>query len=63
MNNDDEYYHSPVCEWRSDDDGVWHSSCGIAWTLEADGPEENGMNFCPRCGRPLVQKDDSNDEA
>lgn len=28
-------------------------NCGYIITLEADGPFENGMDFCPGCGREI----------
>jgi len=42
-----------VCRWVDQDD-YWQTDCGELWTLIADGPTENGMNYCPKCGRPLV---------
>lgn len=29
------------------------SSCGVEWYFEADGPVENGSNYCPRCGAKM----------
>jgi hypothetical protein len=44
-----------LMEFGGDDWGVWEcSKCGIAWNLEADGPAENHMNFCPHCGRRIT---------
>lgn len=42
-----------ACRWVDQDD-YWQTDCGELWTLIADGPTENGMNYCPKCGRPLV---------
>lgn len=42
------------CEWSEDDDGIWNSACGLAWVIEAGSPEENEMNYCPKCGKRLV---------
>jgi hypothetical protein len=44
------------CLWKWDVDGFWRGSCGIPWWMETGTPEENGMNFCPRCGKRLEQK-------
>lgn len=29
------------------------AKCGYLSNFEADGPFENGWNFCPHCGRPI----------
>ncbi len=46
-----------LCGWALDDleSNVWKSSCGEEWQLETDDPKGNGMNFCPYCGRVIVQ--------
>lgn len=41
------------CTWEEDADGVWHGTCGISWVLDSDDPSGNGMNYCPKCGKPL----------
>ena len=42
------------CEWKADEDGLWQcSECDIAWTFTDGGPEENELNYCPKCGRRL----------
>jgi regulator of replication initiation timing len=43
-----------ICEWTYDSDGYWEGTCGIAWALESEGPTENDMHFCPKCGKRLV---------
>lgn len=30
--------------------------CGLAWTLNYGTPEENNMNFCPKCGADMKGK-------
>lgn len=46
-----------TCKWRNMDDNelasVWYGDCGIDWMLDSDGPAENGMIYCPQCGRVL----------
>ncbi len=42
-----------VCRWSMDEDGTWTGGCGIVWQFEHAGPVENGVRFCPRCGRLL----------
>ena len=51
-----------VCEWSCEwskaaswDDDTWESDCGAKWYLEAGGPKENSMNYCPQCGGKLVE--------
>ena len=43
------------CQWAScavEDDyhDAWEGSCGATWTFFEDGPIENDMHFCPKCG-------------
>lgn len=45
-----------VCYWQWDVDGFWRGSCGIPWWMETGTPKENGMNYCPKCGRCLKQR-------
>jgi hypothetical protein len=39
------------CLWVEDADGLWETQCKAVWEFMADGPEENGVKFCPCCGR------------
>lgn len=49
---------SATCAWRENDDGIWNTSCGLAWCFECGGmPAEHGMQYCPRCGRSVVVND------
>lgn len=43
--------------WSEDENcEMWEcSECKTAWTFPADGPEENGMKYCPVCGRRIVE--------
>lgn len=44
-----------TCEWKSDDsDHSWEGQCGTKWQFFDDGPTENGMKFCPGCGKPVL---------
>ena len=41
------------CVWSlvDEDHDDWHPSCGGApWVFNEDGPVENGVRFCVRCG-------------
>ena len=45
-----------MCSWDVDVLGGWEGDCGIRWSCEFETPADNGMNFCPRCGKRLEQK-------
>jgi hypothetical protein len=45
-----------ACGWAEDSDGsAWETSCRKLFILNDGGPAENGMNFCPFCGKALVE--------
>lgn len=44
-----------TCEWKYDPDGFWAGACGATWMLEEGTPHENDMNFCPKCGKLLIE--------
>lgn len=48
------------CEWRGDCDyWAWETKCGSTFTFESGGPKENGIAFCPGCGRKVkIQTND-----
>jgi len=47
---------SDKCEWKDDDRNDWWTSCGKGWCFtNGDSPVDNGMNYCPFCGKPLVE--------
>lgn len=45
------------CTWilADEDSNVWDTSCGGAFIMEVDTPEDNEMHYCPYCGKHLVQ--------
>mgnify|MGYP001562618544 CR=1 FL=1 len=44
------------CGWSEDSaDGFWVGACGITWQFEDGRPKENGMKFCPKCGRKVKE--------
>lgn len=50
----------PQCVWTVGDEVYgepWETSCGNAFTLENDGPKENGMKFCCYCGKVLIEQE------
>ena len=44
------------CHWTYDaDEESWNGTCGIKWYIPHEStPEENDMNYCPKCGGKLV---------
>ena len=47
------------CSWHLEDYnyGQWESDCGLVWYMSNDNmPRENQMNFCPKCGKALVEE-------
>lgn len=41
------------CTWTEDENGNWLTECGRLWALIEGSPAENGMEWCPMCGRKL----------
>lgn len=44
---------APTCKWTEDENGAWDTGCGKMFEFTVGGPEENGFQFCPYCGRPV----------
>ena len=43
------------CTWHCEEDiNNWHSDCGYQFQFTEDGPEENGVKFCPKCGKSVA---------
>ena len=43
-----------TCKWVQDEyNSSWNGSCGIKWNFTNDGPTENKVNYCPRCGKKV----------
>ena len=56
---------SEVCFWTPDagyDYIAYDSQCGKSWVLEDGGPKENDMQYCPFCGKLLVQVESDQSE-
>ena len=48
------------CYWALDSDGfAWETSCGGLFVINDGTPRENDMEFCPYCGKRLVEKNES----
>jgi len=46
-----------VCRWAlTNGEEPWEGDCGIEWTCPDGTPRDNGMRYCPRCGRRLKQQ-------
>lgn len=46
-----------TCNYTLEDDdaNTWEcNKCGVEWALEAGTPEDNEMNYCPKCGREII---------
>lgn len=42
--------------WECHYGGDYTSDCGLEWNMSnKDSPSENEMNFCPKCGKKLVE--------
>lgn len=41
------------CIWSTDSDGIWLGDCGVTWQFFDDGPNENGLKYCPSCGKKV----------
>jgi len=56
-----------ACTWTYDeDDDKWDTACGDAFCFESATPKEHHYNFCPRCGKPMLELipiPENNDEA
>ncbi len=51
------------CEWKYDEEHEkYDTSCGSAWSFIDEGIEENGVKFCHRCGKPVVEEKGLEDE-
>ncbi|WP_313824064.1 hypothetical protein [Leclercia sp.] len=43
------------CTWHCEEEiNNWHADCGYQFQFMEDGPEENGVNFCPKCGKSVA---------
>lgn len=43
------------CTWTfSNYDDHWTGTCGVEWIFPDGGPEENGVKFCPKCGKSVA---------
>ena len=52
----DQFGRNDECTWVEDFNGYWESECGATWEFIEDGPEENRVKFCHKCGGKLEIK-------
>lgn len=54
-----------ACVWTPDEDygDVYDGSCGVKWEFMEGGPAENGVKYCPNCGRRILPDQARLDEA
>ena len=55
------HYHAvnpdDTCEWiYNDDDECWDTNCDEKFQFIDGTPLNNGFEYCPYCGRKLVEK-------
>lgn len=52
------YDNRGVCYWKHDEfEGYWVAECGMKWCFPEGTPFQNGMRYCPKCGKKLRRKD------
>jgi hypothetical protein len=53
------------CEWVYEiNDGVWRSHCGARWNFDdGEPPASHDVHFCSKCGKRLVVKTGSGNQA
>ena len=44
-----------TCKWTENENGLWETDCNDSFEFYSSGPVENGMKFCPYCGKPLEE--------
>lgn len=52
--NDVDGLEEKTCNWREDEDNIWHTGCDDAFEFNANGPDENRCKFCLYCGKPII---------
>ena len=44
-----------VCEWQSDSDGIYHTSCGEEYCYECELNECPSTIYCQHCGKKIKE--------
>lgn len=45
-----------TCTWKEDENLCWKTECENMFIVNDGFPSENGMKYCPYCGKKLVEK-------
>jgi hypothetical protein len=46
--------NKPVtCRWEENEESIWDTACGEKFVLNDGTPHDNGMIYCPYCGKTL----------
>ena len=46
-----------TCTWRETGE-MWESACKYCFAFIGGTPSQNGFDYCPKCGRRLIEADD-----
>lgn len=57
----DHVIKTTACEWRWNELGCYETSCGKSFEVNHGTPHDNGMLFCPMCGK-ILQEEEASDE-
>lgn len=49
------YVTHTECEWDEDSDGVFNTKCGHTFDTIAGTLADNGIRFCPFCGKEIFE--------
>ena len=44
-----------VCDWQQEEEGQWETDCDETFEFQEGGPLDNGFEWCPYCGKKLVE--------
>lgn len=44
-----------ICEWKQDEDGIYHTGCGNAFYFDNGTLKENKQKFCGYCGKMIEE--------
>lgn len=45
-----------ICIWKYDEDGFYQTDCRNTFCFNEGSIIDNQFNFCPWCGRKIVEK-------
>jgi len=44
-----------ICYWSEYNIRPWSTTCGNYFDFNDGGPDHNGFNYCPYCGKLLIE--------